>query len=144
MFASDLDPATKQQLARGARLTELLKQNQFSPMSAEKQTVSIWAGSEGHLDDIPVEDVLRFEAEFHEHLERKTNLLDTIRDLTAKLSDEIISELDQAITDFKAGFQPSSDAGIHAGSEEFDSAQADEVQQEKIVKQSRGSSAKKA
>ena len=144
MFASDLDPATKQQLARGARLTELLKQNQFSPMPAEKQTVSIWAGSEGHLDDVPVEDVLRFESEFHEHLERRTSLLDTIRDLKDKLSGEIIGELESEISEFKAGFQPTEGAGVHAGSEEFDSADEDEVQQEKIVKQSRGSSAKKA
>ncbi|GAA4284026.1 F0F1 ATP synthase subunit alpha [Brevibacterium daeguense] len=141
MFASDLDPATRQQLDRGARLTELLKQGQFSPMSSEKQTVSIWAGSEGYLDDVPVEDVLRFEAEFHDHLERKSDLLARIAGHTDKLSKEMISELEAAVTDFKAGFQTSEGHGVHPGTEEFDSASEDEVQQERIVKQSRGSTA---
>jgi len=72
MFASDLDAASRRQLARGARLTELLKQPQYTPYPVEDQTVSIWAGTNGHLDEVPVPDVLRFEQEFLDHLRRKT------------------------------------------------------------------------
>ncbi|MCW2697755.1 MAG: atpA, partial [Modestobacter sp.] len=70
MFASDLDQASRRQLARGARLTELLKQPQYSPFPVEKQVVSIWAGTNGKLDEVPVADILRFEAEFHDYLDR--------------------------------------------------------------------------
>ena len=68
MFASDLDAASRRQLARGARLTELLKQPQYSPYPVEDQVVSIWAGTNGKLDEVPVEDVLRFERELLDHL----------------------------------------------------------------------------
>ncbi|GAA2088594.1 MULTISPECIES: F0F1 ATP synthase subunit alpha [Brevibacterium] len=135
MFASDLDAATRQQLDRGARLMELLKQPQYSPMSAEKQTVSIWMGSEGHLDSIPVEDVLRFEAEFHDYLERKTELLQTIAGQKDKLSKDQLAELTAAVKDFSAGFQTSDSAA--AGSEAVSAADESEVQQEQIVKQKR-------
>jgi F-type H+-transporting ATPase subunit alpha len=63
MFASDLDAASRQQLTRGARLMELLKQGQYSPFPVENQVVSIWAGTNGHLDEVPVEDINRFETE---------------------------------------------------------------------------------
>jgi F-type H+-transporting ATPase subunit alpha len=62
MFASDLDAASRRQLDRGARLTELLRQGQYQPYPVEEQVVSVWAGTNGHFDDIPVEDVLRFES----------------------------------------------------------------------------------
>ncbi|HEU0256453.1 MAG TPA: F0F1 ATP synthase subunit alpha, partial [Microbacteriaceae bacterium] len=75
MFASDLDAASRRQLDRGARLTELLKQPQYSPYPIEEQVASIWAGSNGKMDDLPVEEVLRFEAEMLEHLRRNTTLL---------------------------------------------------------------------
>ena len=67
-FASDLDATSKAQLERGARLVELLKQPQYSPMSVEEQVVAIFLGTKGHLDSVPVEDVQRFEAEFLEHV----------------------------------------------------------------------------
>src|SRR5512147_2516934 len=66
-FGSDLDKASKDQLERGARLVELLKQPQYSPMPIERQVVSLWAGTTGNLDEVPVEDVRRFEAEFLDH-----------------------------------------------------------------------------
>ncbi|MFP3339365.1 F0F1 ATP synthase subunit alpha, partial [Micrococcus sp. SIMBA_131] len=75
MFASELHPATRRQLARGERLMELLKQPQSSPYPVEEQVVSIWAGSKGHLDEVPVQDVLRFEREFIDHLRRHTSVL---------------------------------------------------------------------
>ena len=68
LFASDLDAASRRQLDRGARLTELLRQPQYSPFPVEKQVVSIWAGTAGKLDKVPVEDILRFEREFHDYL----------------------------------------------------------------------------
>ncbi len=69
-FSSDLDPASRAQLDRGARLVELLKQPQYSPFPVEEQVVSVWAGNEGYLDDVPVEDVRRFESEFLDELRR--------------------------------------------------------------------------
>ncbi|OFL65195.1 MULTISPECIES: F0F1 ATP synthase subunit alpha [unclassified Brevibacterium] len=134
MFASDLDAATKRQLDRGARLMELLKQGQYDPMPSEKQTVSIWAGSEGHLDDIAVEDVLRFEREFHDYLERKTEILSTIANLNDKLGKDLLGELETAITEFKREFQ-SSDGSSAVGTEDFDATDEEEVVQEQIVKQ---------
>ncbi len=63
-FGSDLDAASKAQLDRGSRLVELLKQPQYSPFPVEHEVVSIWAGTTGQLDDVPVEDIRRFESEF--------------------------------------------------------------------------------
>ncbi|MFE7861452.1 F0F1 ATP synthase subunit alpha, partial [Streptomyces sp. NPDC057403] len=80
MFASDLDQASRRQLERGARLTELLKQPQYSPYPVEEQVVSIWAGTNGKLDKIEVEDVLRFERELLDYLRRNTTVLDTLRE----------------------------------------------------------------
>ena len=75
MFASDLDAASRAQLARGARLVELLKQPQYSPYPMEEQVVSIFAGTSGLIDDVPVEDVRRFESELLEHLRREGDIL---------------------------------------------------------------------
>ena len=71
-FASDLDAASRAQLDRGARLVELLKQPQYDPFPVENQVVSIWAGSNGYLDDVPLEDISRFEHDFLEFLQRRT------------------------------------------------------------------------
>lgn len=104
-FGSDLDKATLAQLTRGERLVELLKQDQYSPMSVEHQVVSLYAGTRGFLDNIPVEDVRRFEKEmlsFFDH--EKQSLLEHIR-TTEKLPDE--TELNNAIEEFKKGFAPS-------------------------------------
>src|SRR6186713_1772427 len=80
-FASDLDATSRAQLARGARLVELLKQSQYSPFPVAEEVVSIWLGTSGQLDDIPVEDVLRFENEFLEYLRRsREGILDVIRE----------------------------------------------------------------
>lgn len=80
-FASDLDATSKAQLDRGARLVELLKQPQFAPMSVEDQVVSIFLGTEGHLDSVPVEDVGRFEAELLDHIRAsEAEILNDIRE----------------------------------------------------------------
>ena len=104
-FASDLDAASKAQLERGARLVELLKQPQYSPMSVEDQVVSIFLGTEGHLDSVPVEDVSRFEGELLDHLKAShEGILSDIRE-TKKLSEETQEQLVKVIGDFKKGFR---------------------------------------
>ncbi|GAA4771524.1 F0F1 ATP synthase subunit alpha [Citricoccus nitrophenolicus] len=137
MFASDLDPATRRQLARGERLTELLKQPQYTPYPVEEQVVSIWAGSNGHLDEVPVEDVLRFEREFIDHLRHKNVVLAPIRE-TGKMEDSTLEALKSEVEAFKKGFFGEGDNKlVAAGHEEHQPLAADEVTQEKIVKQKR-------
>ncbi|RII42676.1 F0F1 ATP synthase subunit alpha [Galactobacter valiniphilus] len=137
MFASDLDAASKQQLTRGARLMELLKQGQYQPYPVEDQVVSIWAGTNGYLDDVPVEDVLRFEREFIDALRRRTSVLTTIAQ-TGKLEDETVDAMKAAIAEFKAGFfGEGDDQLVAAGHEEHAALSAEEVEQEQIVTQKR-------
>ena len=133
MFASDLDAASRQQLARGARLMELLKQPQYSPYPVEEQTVSVWAGTTGKLDEVPVEDVLRFEAELLDFLRRNTKVLDTIRE-TNDLKDDTVAELEKAVAKFKKTFATKAGTPL-ASSDGASALDEEEVQQEKIVKQ---------
>ncbi len=103
-FGSDLDKATMAQLARGRAMVEVLKQDQYVPMSIENQIAIIYAGSEGLLDDLPLEKIAEFEAGLLQYLE--TNLstaLVAIRD-TGQLSDETGEQLKKAIDEFKTGF----------------------------------------
>ena len=137
MFASDLDAASRRQLERGARLTELLKQPQYSPYPVEEQVVSIWAGTNGKLDAIAVADVLKFEAELLDHLRRNTKILDTLRK-TNVLDDDTKAELEKEVDKFVVAFQASGAEGLgHPGSEEFDAIEAEDINQEKIVKRKR-------
>ena len=132
MFASDLDAASRQQLARGARLMELLKQPQYSPYPVEEQTVSIWAGTTGKLDEVPVEDVLRFEAELLDYLRRNTKALTTIRE-TNNLDDDTIATLEKAVIKFKKGFTTSAGGSLNS-SATAEALDDEDVEQEKIVK----------
>ncbi|HEX6339126.1 MAG TPA: F0F1 ATP synthase subunit alpha [Jiangellaceae bacterium] len=103
-FASDLDPASRAQLDRGARMVELLKQPQSSPMPVAQQVVSLWAGTTGQLDEVPIEDVRRFEAEFLDFMRREhQDVLDSIAE-SGKLSDESEAVLKDAIGAFKGQF----------------------------------------
>jgi len=137
MFASDLDAASRRQLARGARLTELLRQPQYSPYPVEEQVVSIWAGTNGHLDEVPVSDVLRFERELLDSLKRNTKILDTLRE-TNVLSDETVADLETAVEKFKKEFQTGDGRTLDGpGSEQFDEIPLDDINQEKIVKSRR-------
>ena len=132
-FASDLDAASRAQLERGARLVELLKQPQFSPFPVEQQVVSVWAGTSGELDDVPVEDIRRFEAEFLEYLQANhKGVFDSIRE-TKDLSDDTITTLKDAITEFKKSFTTSS-GELLIKEEPVEALDASEVGQEKIVK----------
>ncbi|MBC2681882.1 F0F1 ATP synthase subunit alpha [Corynebacterium anserum] len=104
-FASDLDPASKAQLERGKRLVELLKQTETKPQSVEDQMVSIYLAGEGEFDDVPVEDVRRFEEELLEHLHSNhAGVYEQIEGGQA-MSGETQSELKSAIADFKRSFQ---------------------------------------
>lgn len=100
MFASDLDAASKAQLNRGARLTELLKQPQFSPYSMEQEVVSVWAGTNGKLDDLEIADVLPFERGLLEYVSSNTDILKTIRN-TGDFTKETEAALDKAVDAFR-------------------------------------------
>jgi F-type H+-transporting ATPase subunit alpha len=103
-FASDLDAATQRLLARGARLTELLKQGQFQPMPVEEQVVSIFAGVRGYLDGIKTEDVTRFEKALLSEVRAKHgDILDAIRterELSKATEDKLKAFLDQFVKTF--------------------------------------------
>ncbi|MGC4893146.1 F0F1 ATP synthase subunit alpha [Micromonospora sp. DT31] len=102
-FASDLDRASRAQLDRGSRLVELLKQPNYSPYPVQEQVVSVWAGTEGKLDDVPVGEVRRFESEFLQYLRHKhDSVLASIAD--NNWGDDVISALDSAISEFKQVF----------------------------------------
>ncbi|MCD9154938.1 F0F1 ATP synthase subunit alpha [Aeromicrobium duanguangcaii] len=138
MFASDLDAASKAQLARGQRLMELFKQAQYNPFPMEQQVVSIWAATTGKLDAVPVSDVHRFEAEFLDYVKRShSGVLDAIRE-SGKFEDSSAEALDGAYDSFLDQFQTSEGESIKAGHEEFDALADEEVEQEQIVRQKRG------
>ncbi len=137
LFASDLDATSRRQLARGARLTELLRQPQYSPYPIEDQVVSIWAGTNGKLDEVPVSDVLRFERELLDYLGRNTEILTTLRD-TNVLDDDTAAELEKQVNKFSTEFQTSEGGSlVQAGKETFEPTEVEDVNQEKIVKSRR-------
>ncbi|HVV31262.1 MAG TPA: F0F1 ATP synthase subunit alpha [Mycobacteriales bacterium] len=103
-FGSDLDKASKAALERGARLVELLKQPQYTPFPVEQQVVSLWSGTEGHLDAVPVPDVSRFEREFLDYVgSRHPGIFEAIR-TTGDLSDDTKTSLLTAIEEFSQQF----------------------------------------
>jgi F-type H+-transporting ATPase subunit alpha len=131
MFASDLDAASRQQLTRGARLMELLKQPQYSPYPVEEQVVSIWAGTKGKLDKIALGDVLRFERELLDHLRRNTSILDDIA-TTGQLSDENEAALSTHVDDYVSTFLESENTALTTHST-VDDGESVAVEQEQIV-----------
>ncbi len=138
MFASDLDAASKAQLARGQRLMELFKQGQYAPFSVEEQVVSLWAATSGKLDIVPVTDISRFESEFLDFVKRShKGVLDAIRE-SGKFEDSSEQALTGAYDAFLDQFETSDGRSVKAGHEEFDALADEEVEQEQIVKQKRG------
>ncbi len=137
MFASDLDAASRRQLARGERLMQLFRQPQNSPYSLQDQVVAIWAGTTGQLDDIDPEDIGRFEQEFLEYLRREDKgTLDSIRE-TQKFDDDGKNALQSAIEAFKKQFQPGKqDTPVDESHTAIDE---DQVDQAKISKQKKES-----
>ncbi|MEZ0492301.1 F0F1 ATP synthase subunit alpha [Kineococcus sp. TBRC 1896] len=133
MFASDLDQASRNQLARGARLVELLKQPQYTPFSLEEQVVSIWAGTTGQLDSVEVSDISRFEREFLEHVKRNHGeLMQGIRE-TKQFSDGAKDELKQAIDAFKPQFSAGSTDSAVPADEDHGRTDEDDISQEQIT-----------
>ncbi|MGC0249743.1 F0F1 ATP synthase subunit alpha [Pseudactinotalea sp. Z1748] len=135
MFASDLDPASRQQLTRGARLMELLKQPQYTPYPVAEQVVSIWAGTKGYLDQVELDDVVRFEREMLDHVGRTTDVLDEI-EKTGKLEDSTIEAMTKAVEDYRDTFL-GTNGKPPVGHEVEDDPEVD-IDQEQIVGQKRG------
>ena len=130
-FGSDLDAASKAQLERGVRMVELLKQGQYSPFSVEREVVSIWSGTTGKLDSIPVPDIRRFEGEFLDFIAReRKGILDVIAE-TKDLSDDTVASLTEAVDTFKAQFVSSDQKVKDAAAEALDAA---DVGQEKVTR----------
>ncbi|WP_226344445.1 F0F1 ATP synthase subunit alpha [Agilicoccus flavus] len=135
MFASDLDPASRAQLARGARLVELLKQPQASPYPVEEEVASVWSGTTGHLDDVAVSDVRRFEREFLDYLRRTDDggILAAIRE-TKKLDDDTEKALEHAIGDFTSQFKAGEADDLVPQDEPTEALGDEDVDQEKITR----------
>ncbi|MFN3599213.1 MAG: F0F1 ATP synthase subunit alpha [Aquificaceae bacterium] len=105
-FASELDKATQQTINRGLRLTELLKQEPYSPIPVEKQIIAIYAGTNGYLDDLPIGSVRKFEKELYVYLDKeRQDLLQEIREKKA-LDDQLRAKIDSALKDFRSKFVP--------------------------------------
>ncbi len=132
-FGSDLDASSKSALERGGRLVELLKQGQFSPMPVERQVVSIWAGTTGELDVVPVADIRRFEAEFLDFVAREhAGIFETIAQ-TRQLSDDTTEEMKKAIGTFKKQFETSAGEGLQLHEAEAETMDEEDVGQEKVT-----------
>jgi F-type H+/Na+-transporting ATPase subunit alpha len=130
-FASDLDATSKAQLQRGERLVELLKQPQFQPMPVEEQVVSIFLGTSGHLDSVPVEDVKRFEAELLDHMRAsEEKFLEGIRS-TQKISEEEEEKLTEIINHFKKGFAATGGESV-VPDEHVEAMDEEELEKEKV------------
>jgi F-type H+-transporting ATPase subunit alpha len=131
MFASDLDATSRRQLERGVRLTELLKQPQYSPYPVEDQVISVWSGLNGLLDDVPVMDVLRFEQEMLENLRGTTPILQTISE-TLKFDADSQAAAKAAIEAFKDQFRTSDGKLLHDDEPQVPVA-AEDIHQEEII-----------
>jgi F-type H+-transporting ATPase subunit alpha len=130
-FASDLDETSKAQLERGARLVELLKQPQNSPMPVEEQVVAIFLGTRGHLDSVPVEDVQKFEREFLEHVKASHDeILKEIRE-SKKLSEELEDTLENAVNEFKKGFATTDGSSV-VPDEKVEAMDEEDVEKESV------------
>ncbi|MEW2507107.1 F0F1 ATP synthase subunit alpha [Amycolatopsis sp. CA-161197] len=128
-FASDLDDASKAQLERGARLYEVLKQPQYSPIPVEEQVCTVWLGTNGHYDSVPTEDVRRFNQEFLDSARRKhTEVLGAIRD-SGKFEDDTRDALVAAVNEFKKEFTTSEGKPLESNADAMD---ADKVGQETV------------
>ncbi len=132
-FGSDtLDPASKSQLDRGARLMELLKQGQYAPVPVEEQVVAIFLGTKGHLDSVPVDDVGRFESEFLDHLRHhEEGILSAIRE-SEEFDEDTENSVVQAVESFKKDFTASDGSSVVGEEKDAEAMDADEVDQETV------------
>ncbi|WP_299296159.1 F0F1 ATP synthase subunit alpha [uncultured Mobiluncus sp.] len=130
MLASDLDATTRKQLTRGERLMELLKQPQYTPYPVEEQVCSIWAGTNGYLDDIATDKVLQFEKDWLDYLRNEGSILNEIREKGA-WPDELVARLETAVKDFRKSYDLVPQADLDAIEGEAEAEQSEE----QIVKQ---------
>jgi F-type H+-transporting ATPase subunit alpha len=131
-FGSDLDAASAAALGRGSRLVELLKQGQYSPYPVEEQVVSIFLGTRGHLDSVPVADVRRFETEFLDHVRRnEQGILDEIRE-TGQLSDDNIERLERVVAEFKKQFTASDGSSVVPKEEQAEAMDEEDTTRESV------------
>jgi F-type H+-transporting ATPase subunit alpha len=122
-FGSDLDKASQQQLARGARLVELLKQPASSPFPIGREIVSIWAGTSGKLDHVEVGDVRRFESELLDYIQHTTADLFEKLATANKFDDDLANELEKVVDDFSKLFQPTPDKSSQASGKPSESSE---------------------
>jgi F-type H+-transporting ATPase subunit alpha len=131
-FSSDLDASSRATLDRGQRLVELLKQGQYSPFPVEREVVSLWLGTTGKLDKVPVPDVRRFESEFLDFIARGDNtIFDDIRN-TKKLSDDSVSSLERAVETFYGQFTTSDGEPLQVKDEDVEAMDAGDRGQETV------------
>jgi F-type H+-transporting ATPase subunit alpha len=131
-FGSDLDAASAAALGRGERLVELLKQAQYAPVPVQEQVVSIWLGTKGKLDSVPVEDIQRFESEFRDNLRRnESGALDAIRD-TGKLDEDNEERLNRAVDEFKKSFTATDGSSVVPKEQDQGSLDEDDVDRETV------------
>src|SRR5436190_791913 len=135
-FSSDLDASSRATLDRGQRLVELLKQPQYSPLPVERQVVSVWAGTNGYLDDVPVGDVRRFETEFFDYLQRSHDgVYASIRE-TGELNDDTATMLKDAIEEFRRGFEVGGGEMLVSPEpeEQVEATDEEDIDREKVVR----------
>jgi F-type H+-transporting ATPase subunit alpha len=131
-FASDLDPTSRAQLERGGRMTELLKQPNYSPIPVQEQVVAVWSGTTGKLDDLPVGEVRRFESELLEWMRHnRGELLEAIAE--AQWNDDIVAALEEAVTSFKRIFLAHEDEQ-HINEAEAQAMAAGEEARERVTR----------
>jgi len=131
-FSSDLDASSRATLERGQRLVELLKQGQYEPYPVEREVVSLWLGTTGKLDRVPVSEVRRFEREFLDFVARNHGgVFDGIRQ-TRTLSDDAVQGLEAAVEQFYGQFQTSDGATLRVREEEAEAMDASERGQERV------------
>ncbi|MDD5730382.1 MAG: F0F1 ATP synthase subunit alpha, partial [Candidatus Omnitrophica bacterium] len=103
-FGTELDKTTQAQLNRGERMVEILKQDQYSPLTISKQVMILYCGTRGYLDDLPVQSVKKFELEFNKYMDKNNPQIEKEMEEKRELTDDIIKRLDNAIRAFKAEF----------------------------------------
>ncbi len=137
-FSSDLDASSRATLDRGQRLVELLKQGQYAPFSLEREVVSLWLGTRGKLDVVPVGDVRRFESEFLDYLSRgDSGALDAIR-TSLKLEDDTVAGLESAVESFYGQFTTSDGESLKVNEPEVEAMDAADRGQERVQVKKKG------
>jgi F-type H+-transporting ATPase subunit alpha len=134
-FGSDLDKASQQQLDRGARVVEVLKQPQYSPFPVEDQVASIWAVTNGYLDDVPLDQVGRFERELLDHLRSRNSSIGETIVSSGKLEEETESQLKSAVEDFKQNWSTRVDSDAADAERATEAAAATPSDTEQITTQ---------